>query len=182
MNSILKKFKRNIRISSLFVSHISYHPSVANTATVSTWTWCLRSSRHISNEADGEVKILNSFCSRPQQLSTYALTLYKHTATVGNKTVAVGMYCAIEFVLLSVTTGNHFSHLVSVCEAYVSGDVLFVVHRFLGHSWPGEISEYASLILPQSTRMHHGKTRSKCQYNCLAVNGIGFASTKGGTH
>uniref|UniRef100_A0A3Q3WG90 Uncharacterized protein n=1 Tax=Mola mola TaxID=94237 RepID=A0A3Q3WG90_MOLML len=32
---------------------------------------------------------LDSLCSRPQQLSTYALTLYKHTATVGNKTVAV---------------------------------------------------------------------------------------------
>ncbi|KAI4825473.1 hypothetical protein KUCAC02_021153 [Chaenocephalus aceratus] len=29
---------------------------------------------------------------RPQQLSTYALTLYKHTATVGNKTVAIDFW------------------------------------------------------------------------------------------
>ncbi|XP_071370139.1 RAB, member of RAS oncogene family-like 2 isoform X1 [Centroberyx affinis] len=38
------------------------------------------------------IKILNSCCSRPQQLSTYALTLYKHTATVGNKTVVVDFW------------------------------------------------------------------------------------------
>lgn len=42
-------------------------------------------------------ELLNYFYSRPQQLSTYALTLYKHTATVGNKTVAIGMY--LEMIL-----------------------------------------------------------------------------------
>lgn len=65
---------------------------------------CSRSVGHDSNRADRfswEIKIFNSFCSRPQQLSTYALTLYKHTATVGNKTVAVGMSCAFAFILLS---------------------------------------------------------------------------------
>uniref|UniRef100_A0A672GLC2 RAB, member of RAS oncogene family-like 2 n=1 Tax=Salarias fasciatus TaxID=181472 RepID=A0A672GLC2_SALFA len=34
---------------------------------------------------------LKSCCSRPQQLSTYALTLYKHTATVGSMTVSIGV-------------------------------------------------------------------------------------------
>lgn len=58
-----------------------------------------------------QVEILNSSRSRPQQLSTYALTLYKYTATVGNKTVAVGMYCAFAFVLLLGATGYNFTQL-----------------------------------------------------------------------
>ncbi|KAJ0029231.1 hypothetical protein NQD34_004228 [Periophthalmus magnuspinnatus] len=41
---------------------------------------------------DSAVGKSNLCCSRPQQMSTYALTLYKHKATVGNKTVAVGKY------------------------------------------------------------------------------------------
>lgn len=96
----------------------------------------------------------NSFCSRPQQLSTYALTLYKHTATVGNKTVAVGMYCAI--VLLTVSDCRTYIYPVEN-HLHQQGWFLFLIHRFLGHRWSGEISEHASLILPQSTCMHHGK-------------------------
>lgn len=49
---------------------------------------------------------LTPFCSRPHQLSTYALTLYKHTATVGNKTVAVGVYCAAFFPPTVTPKGN----------------------------------------------------------------------------
>uniref|UniRef100_I3KC92 RAB, member of RAS oncogene family-like 2 n=1 Tax=Oreochromis niloticus TaxID=8128 RepID=I3KC92_ORENI len=49
-------------------------------------------------DADEQVKIIClgdsavGKSNRPQQLSTYALTLYKHTATVGNKTIAVDFW------------------------------------------------------------------------------------------
>lgn len=112
------------------------------------------------------LKVLNSSCSRPQQLSTYALTLYKHSATVGNKTVAVGMYRAAAFfknftqlkiVLWKITIKSAEMFFLFVC--------LFLIHRFLGHRRSGEISEHASLILPQSTRMHHGKTQDRTGFS-----------------
>uniref|UniRef100_A0A3Q3IT51 RAB, member of RAS oncogene family-like 2 n=1 Tax=Monopterus albus TaxID=43700 RepID=A0A3Q3IT51_MONAL len=40
----------------------------------------------LGDSAVGKSKLMES---RPQQLSTYALTLYKHTASVGNKTAVV---------------------------------------------------------------------------------------------
>lgn len=64
-----------------------------------------------------EIKILNTSCSRPQQLSTYALTLYKHTATVGNKTVAVGMCRTVHLILFgSVTTCFYPAVLPFTCK------------------------------------------------------------------
>lgn len=45
---------------------------------------------------------LNCLSSRAQQLSTYALTLYKHTATVGDKTVSVGGYRGLVVVVVVV--------------------------------------------------------------------------------
>ena len=47
--------------------------------------------------------------------------------------------------------------------------LLVLVHRFLGHCWSGEVSEHASLILPQSTRMHNGKTNSWFQGSFVLV-------------
>ncbi|GAB1299743.1 Rab-like protein 2A [Apodemus speciosus] len=41
---------------------------------------------------DSAVGKSNPACSQPQQLSTYALTLYKHTATVDGKTVLVDFW------------------------------------------------------------------------------------------
>nr|XP_046250993.1 RAB, member of RAS oncogene family-like 2 isoform X2 [Scatophagus argus] len=49
----------------------------------------------LGDSAVGKSKLMERFLMdeyRPQQLSTYALTLYKHTATVGNKTVAVDFW------------------------------------------------------------------------------------------
>uniref|UniRef100_A0A3Q4FYG3 RAB, member of RAS oncogene family-like 2 n=2 Tax=Pseudocrenilabrinae TaxID=318546 RepID=A0A3Q4FYG3_NEOBR len=46
----------------------------------------------LGDSAVGKSKLMERFLMdeyRPQQLSTYALTLYKHAATVGNKTIAV---------------------------------------------------------------------------------------------
>lgn len=64
-------------------SILYYTTAIVITASVCSWACCLRWSWHPS---------LTLFCSRPQQLSTYALTLYKHTETVGNKAIVVGMY------------------------------------------------------------------------------------------
>ncbi|KAG7217432.1 hypothetical protein INR49_021599 [Caranx melampygus] len=52
----------------------------------------VKTQRGMVSSQQTSLKILNSLCSRPQQLSTYALTLYKHTATVGNKTVAIDFW------------------------------------------------------------------------------------------
>lgn len=49
----------------------------------------------LGDSAVGKSKLMERFLLdeyRPQQLSTYALTLYKHTATVGNKTVTVDFW------------------------------------------------------------------------------------------
>ncbi|XP_054891586.1 RAB, member of RAS oncogene family-like 2 [Poeciliopsis prolifica] len=49
----------------------------------------------LGDSAVGKSKLMERFLMdefRPQQLSTYALTLYKHTANVGNKTVTVDFW------------------------------------------------------------------------------------------
>ncbi|KAM3870601.1 RAB, member of RAS oncogene family-like 2 [Diretmus argenteus] len=49
----------------------------------------------LGDSAVGKSKLMERFLMdeyRPQQLSTYALTLYKHTATVGNRTVVVDFW------------------------------------------------------------------------------------------
>lgn len=49
----------------------------------------------LGDSAVGKSKLMERFLLdeyRPQQLSTYALTLYKHKATVGNKTVLVDFW------------------------------------------------------------------------------------------
>ncbi|XP_026167233.1 RAB, member of RAS oncogene family-like 2 isoform X1 [Mastacembelus armatus] len=49
----------------------------------------------LGDSAVGKSKLMERFLMdeyRPQQLSTYALTLYKYTATVGNKMVAVDFW------------------------------------------------------------------------------------------
>lgn len=50
---------------------------------------------------------LNCLSSRAQQLSTYALTLYKHTATVGDKTVSVGGYRGLVVVVVVARKANY---------------------------------------------------------------------------
>lgn len=47
----------------------------------------------LGDSAVGKSKLMERFLMdgfQPQQLSTYALTLYKHTATVGGRTILVG--------------------------------------------------------------------------------------------
>lgn len=49
----------------------------------------------LGDSAVGKSKLMERFLLdeyRPQQLSTYALTLYKHKATVGNKTILVDFW------------------------------------------------------------------------------------------
>uniref|UniRef100_A0A452RLH2 RAB, member of RAS oncogene family like 2B n=1 Tax=Ursus americanus TaxID=9643 RepID=A0A452RLH2_URSAM len=49
----------------------------------------------LGDSAVGKSKLMERFLMdgfRPQQLSTYALTLYKHTATVDGKTVLVDFW------------------------------------------------------------------------------------------
>ncbi|XP_045691031.1 rab-like protein 2B isoform X2 [Phyllostomus hastatus] len=85
----------------------------------------------LGDSAVGKSKLMERFLLdgfRPQQLSTYALTLYKHTATVDGRTVLVAPV--------------RRSELCSRC-------------RLLGHSRPGAVPEHARLLLPQGPRLHH---------------------------
>ncbi|XP_032272379.1 rab-like protein 2B isoform X3 [Phoca vitulina] len=100
----------------------------------------------LGDSAVGKSKLMERFLMdgfRPQQLSTYALTLYKHTATVDGKTVLVDLHRDAQGVRVSLPSSRiRQSELCSCC-------------RLLGHSRPGAVPEHARLLLPQGPRLHH---------------------------
>ncbi|KAG8012589.1 Outer dense fiber protein 3-B [Nibea albiflora] len=94
-----------------------------------------------------QLQTLNIFSprwARPQQLSTYALTLYKHTATVGNKTVAVG-YTIIKVKFPSFIFPKTAKHKQILSDAPPFSEV-FDVQRKITYknlaNWYRELREY----------------------------------------
>ncbi|MBW02059.1 Rab-like protein 2A, partial [Eschrichtius robustus] len=67
----------------------------------STLGWCNRGKEE---ERLVERFLMDGF--QPQQLSTYALTLYKHTATVDGKTVLVGSQSCVHVADFWDTAGQ----------------------------------------------------------------------------
>jgi len=74
-------------------------------------------------------RILMKCISRPQQLSTYALTLYKYTTTINGKTILVGKFGSYLSVILV------YKNWAICCIFFFFSFIIETLHIF-AHNWP----------------------------------------------
>ena len=89
---------------------------------------------------------------KPQQLSTYALSLFRHRTTVNEEKVLIGRETITHQVFYIFT---YLELFLFKCFGYFwHWNVLLTFWRFLGHSRPRALSVYARVLLPPSPRLH----------------------------